>query len=353
MKILILTSSDPDYGADYIYDGFRCLNAEVTEFPYKPSYHRTVQEEMNRTFDCEFSWTDHDIYRGKIATVPWEIVEAQLRDRYFDLIVVPTLRPPTEHWLQRWAHSGLLPLNKDRIVYCDGEDDGFDSMPRFMLYAGGQQPAAYFKRELPIGDKSFARPLPFGYPRYRTYWLAKGEGRAAKRQNKAIYAAHIWGLDSLRSGGGPGTHMRRRLANHLLKKWGEHSDVDVLTTGAAATMEWKLPMRKYHDLNRTYAVAISPAGAGYHTNRHFEIMADGCCPVYEKPWVQWPNAPIDGVHCRYFSDELECADIVAELLADPEGTAAMALAAQTLFVDHHTTEARAWQIWEAIYGSSR
>jgi hypothetical protein len=246
-------------------------------------------------------------------------VEAALRDGTFKLIVIPTIRGVVPQRLYFWRD--LLRRNADRIVYYDGEDHAADTST-VVEQTMGFKPAAYFKRELPIGE-TWALPLPFGYPTERIV----GPSRYARN---VIYTAHIWdwcGPDSLR--------VRLR---------------EALRDMEAYIPAERLSVAEDHTAHRNCFIAISPSGRGYHTNRHLQVVADGCCPVIERPWMQWPDAFVDGTECRYFRNEADCIDIVRELLSNPRQAHAVAQSAQKALVERHSTLCRAKTVWGSVHG---
>lgn len=307
--ILVLTDKDQDYAADFLTHGLCTLVGakNVVDFPRKPSLHWTDEPVM----DCDLN----------LDTPAWNQfrVEAALRDGTFELIVIPTIRGIVPQRLYFWRE--LLRLNADRIVYYDAEDHTANTRI-VVTETMGFRPAAYFKRELLIGE-TWALPLPFGYPAERCV------SPDLPREGVA-YTAHIWnwcGPDSLR------VRLKNALSEHRPRN--------------------RLDVRADHLWHQLASIAVSPSGRGYHTNRHLQVVADGCCPVIECPWMQWPDAFIDGTECRYFKDEVECLDIVRELLNEPDQAHAMARAAQKALVERHSTLCRAKTVWGAVYGSMR
>lgn len=315
--ILILTDSDPDYGPDYLTHGFcSLLGAEnVVDWPRK----RGLHWKEDALFDCH---VDLDT-----AVMSQDEVHSALRDRTFNLIFIPTLRGTVSH--QLYYQREMWKLNADRIVYYDAEDHAMDTRPLFFQMAG-IEPAAYFKRELPIGE-TWATPLPFGYPAERV--VTKREGR----QFSFVYTAHLWewcGTESL----------RRKLYVALRRELGAITNPDVHGRD-------RVSVKVNHQYNRQALIAVSPAGQGYGTNRHLEIIADGCAPVIERPWRQWPNAPEHWGECLYFKEEIECVEHVRELLNEPQRATEMAKAAQACLLRHHTTKHRADQVWRSIHNA--
>jgi hypothetical protein len=320
--ILFLTDHDRDYAADYLYDGFASLlhPEQVIDFPSKPSLH--LPEGTPQLFDCDFChpelhqrWTEAD-------------VEEVLGARRFDLIVVPTLRGQVPMRLVKWR--ALLDKNADRLVYVDGEDHANNTLPAFVDLTRCR-PRAFFKRELPIGEP-WGFPLPFGYPAARVTWREDDERRVL-----AMYAVQVWGWAK----GG----LRERLGELIHRQLGRRAYVRMAEGG-----DDRLSIADYHRLQRRASIAISPAGQGWHTNRHLEIVADGCAPVLERPWREFPGAFTEGVEAEYFRDEFEAVEKTEELLDDPARATQMAKAAQVALLERHTTAIRAQTVLRVATG---
>lgn len=316
--ILILTDVSRDYGADYLAHGLCAAFGErnVVECPRKASLHWTEPP----IFDCDVNLNTREMSESQIHE--W------LNMGKFDLVVIPTLRGVVPQMLMRWRD--LLRRNADRVAFCDMEDHANNMEPavRELL---GFRPAAFFKRELPIGE-TWARPFPFGYPAERI----RPVDVTSDRPRGVVYAAHVWDWATGK--------LRDRLGPELLRAFNGRADV-LATRGD----DQRRSISDYHAANRRALVAISPAGQGYHTNRHLEIIADGCCPLYERPWRQWPDAPQEGAHCVYFRDELEAVDAARELMNDHAAAIEMAQAAQAWLLDGHTTAHRAREVWGAVH----
>lgn len=313
-KVLIVTDKDQDYAADYLASGFVAAGHEVIDFPRKPSLHIGDAEPR---FDCDLDLPEHALSAVDVAQC--------LAAREFDLIVVPTLRGLVRGQLLAWNRVGLLERNRDIIVAYDGEDHPHNTRPVFTACLG-EDPAAYFKRELPLGE-NWAIPLPFGYPAERVVSSKSPNGGVA-------YTAHVWdwcGPDSMRV-------QLRQLLGRL-----------ALDCGGYWIPTERLSVAEDHRFHRLSLIAVSPAGQGSLSNRHLQCIADGCCPVIEQPSVQWPNAPQDHIECRYFKSATECVDIVDDLLNEPERARDMARAAQVNLLKFHSTRHRAETVWGKVH----
>jgi hypothetical protein len=329
--ILFLTDSDRDYGADYLYDGFCELLGprQVLDWPPKASLH--LAADTTPLFDC-------DLRRPYPAAERAEAVPDLLRDGALDLLVVPTLRGQVPGILRSWSRAGLLERMQHKTVTYDAEDANINTGPYYAAMLG-YRPAAYFKRELPCGE-TWATPLPFGYPASRLVPLGD-----KPRAPLAVYAAQTWSSNMW---------MRRQLATIFSKppfSPAQGGTGRYPAFALAPTSDYgRLQIGDYHAINQQASVAVSPAGNGYFTNRHLEVIADGCCPVIEAPTCEFPDAFVDHAECRYFRTSDAAAEIVRELLDDRRQAHALAKAAQAKFLACHTTRHRAETVWRAVYG---
>lgn len=310
MNVLFLTDPVPDYGADYLYDGFRCLGASVIDWPVKAALHWRQPPE----FDCHLTWTCHS----------WSMqdVRAALADRSFDLIVVPSLRDGVLRACAALADG--IRASRDRTVFADGSDERDDFTAEF-TQAIGVAPVAYFKRELPRGA-GWATFLPFGYPHYRRQDIGV-------RTPRAVYNSSVWPWAKWRLRG----KLRRRFALartvHVPKK--------------------RTSVLENHAMNRRFRAAVVPAGQGYYTNRLWEVVADGCIPIVESPENMGIEASLpSGV--PLFRTAGEAARAVKSVV-NMEQSEAIALAEQCQhqWLEGHTTAARAQRVWSAIHGPAR
>jgi hypothetical protein len=310
MNVLFLTDPVPDYGADYLYDGFRCLGATVIDWPVKDALHWQREPEC----DCNLSWPSHS----------WTLldVRAALAGRSFDLIVVPSLR---EGVVRACADlADLICASRDRVVFADGADERDDFRDVFRQ-AIGIAPAVYFKRELPRGA-GWATFLPFGYPHYRRQDIGV-------RTPRAVYNSLVWPWAKWRLRG----KLRRRFA----------------LTRTVHVPKKRTSVLENHAMNRRFRAAVVPAGQGYYTNRLWEVVADGCIPIVESPENMGIEASLpSGV--PLFRTAGEAASAVKSVV-NLEQSEAIALAEQCQhqWLEGHTTAARAQRVWSAIHGPAR
>lgn len=319
MRVVVLTDPAPDYGADYLYDGF-CRYAglsNVYDYPIKPSLHAEVQH----GFDCDMEWPHS--YRDP------EFVHGLLRDGQIDLIVVSAPRRGQYEALVYLEEVGLLAKYADRIAYCDMEDT---SGNLFLAHWGLQPSRALFKRELHDGQPGTS--LPFGYP----------EDRVVKPAPDRVNVAAMFHVWQWCSPGDPRT-IRHDLATAITGGYRGNKRIDAHITSDGEGLA-RLPRHEYHKRLRHCAAALVPAGAGWFTNRLFEVAAAGCAPIVE-------TAPATLRFDNRF-DRLRFATVVGAMsyvdtfLNEPELARQAGADAQRCLLNHHTTRHRAHTICDVM-----
>jgi hypothetical protein len=259
LKILYLTDAQPDYLSDDLLYGLRSLlGSDVVDYPRKDVLYRTsalkpAAPQLYGRGFHCFGLDDVPIDRTDIAS--------KIGGRHFDFII------NSSAWRIR------CPFHP-RLVVIDGEDHG-RLMPR---YAG--KPALYFKRELYApqpGVESILFALPdFLYddrvlPRTKRYHASFGPTSTVRQQLAATYPPQ-----------------------YSFLTWQDYVG----------------------DIKQSW-FAISPKGAGYDCQRHYEIlgqavlcifMDEGAPPLLRKCFR-------DGHNCLTFSNAEElrrkmdqCAD---------------------------------------------
>ena len=316
-RVLVICDEHQDYLADYLYDGFCSLfdPAYVVDWPPKASLH----DGDRLRFDCDLNWPSAGYTESRVLM--------GLRDRGFDLIVVPTLRGRVPALLQEW--QVFLEKMADRVVAVDGEDHCLNTRPLFEQ-ALGFPPAVYAKRELPCGE-TWAIPLPFGYPERRLVRPSRA------RMHRAFYAVQVWPW----ARGG----LRERLGQRL-QEVGRHV-VRMTYDGAE-----RISPRRYHEMAACSSIGIAPAGQGYFTNRLFELVAAGCALVAEQPSMTFPDAFVSPIECTYFRDEFEAELLLETYMGDRRLTQRTAEAGQAALVDRHLTRHRALTLMRSVHGTA-
>ena len=128
--VLFLTDAAQDYGADYLYDGFRTLfpDGQVIDWPRKPSLH--AGEQLH--FDCDLAWPASSIDLAE------EDLPAFCRE-HAATIIIPSLRGEMPSRLVRWAP--WLRTMANRIVCCDFEDQAMQVLAPMFESCLGFRPA--------------------------------------------------------------------------------------------------------------------------------------------------------------------------------------------------------------------
>src|SRR5438132_1637275 len=222
MKILYLTDAEPDYMSDDLLYGLRKVLANnVIDYPRKDVLYRTstMKGMAHRLYGRGFhcfGLDDLSIDRSDIS--------AKVRKGHFDLIINSS----------GWRIA--CPLHP-RLVVVDGEDhDRF--VPR---YVG--KVALYFKREL-FAPRSGVQPIAFALPDFLY------DGSVVPR-TKRYHASFL-----------PTSEIRERLANTFVPQYTFQSWNEYLT-----------------DIKQSW-FAISPKGAGYDCQRHYEILGNSVLCVF-------------------------------------------------------------------------
>ena len=333
MNVLFITDPDPDYGADYLFDGLhQATHGRVTDFPMKRTLHLGAigRGAMEQRFDCDLYWPELEPFSKEMY-----------RDGMFDLIVIPTLRSGAARTIR-----GLRALDETiwartpKIGY-DAEDHNFNVRDAWEQECGPL--AAFFKRECPrarvgSGVPLWAEAMPFGYPEYRSInpALLGGDGRAGI----VFYGAYIWEWSHQRG-------MRAKLRDELQAAL-QPAHLDLHVTDDAKK---RLSLTEYHARQRRALASVVPAGQGYWTNRYWEAVADGCLVIAERPpgwlYVDPENFLEEGVEALYFSTPSEAVSCAAWAIANPTEAAAMAQLAMNKFRRSNTTTAMARRVIQA------
>ena len=224
------------------------------------------------------------------------------------------------------------PLNKP-VVAVDGSDT-FGGDSSFYRSLAGRPLAAFFKRELPLGDQS-AIPFPLMYPASRV------PKQFPPKRHRVFYHASSHG------GTGPGLP-RTQIERDLRRRFphGPHGEPPfALEVQLYKDRNENIKPDEYHRRMAESLVGISWNGFPYvqqfDSNRLWENFAFGLAQVSERPRIRIPKEPVDGVHCLYVDTVDEVGPAVEQLMREPEKAAMIAQQGHTWFMQHHTAEARA------------
>lgn len=325
MKVLFLTDSSPDYGADYLYDGLCCLLGpeNVVDFPSKPTLHLVRESEAR--FDCDLFWPSHGLFEEEVV--------GMLYAGDFDVIVLPTLRPGAVAAARTLKGDVPNGWAKAARIGFDGEDGDANVRDLYEELAGPL--AGFFKRELPVGA-TWGSPLPFGYPARRMRMVPRDyiPGGVFERWG-VFYCAHIWEW--------VGRGMRARLCDALR----EAIPPDHLFLSVSRDGDERLSLSDYHRQQQRALAAIVPAGRGYWTNRYWEAVADGALVIAEAP-VNREIGPdmilTDEMEAFYFETPGEAAERAVWAIKNQAEVREMVIRAQWKLLGYNSTLARAKQL---------
>jgi hypothetical protein len=294
VRVLYLTEAAPDYLSDDLLYGLRgLLGPDVVDVPRKDVLYRDspLRSSPDRLYGRGFhcfGLDDLPVDRTDLA--------AKIRAGHFDLVV------NSSAWRIR------CPLHP-RLIAVDGEDHG-RLAPRY----AGRVPV-YFKREL-SAPRAGLLPIQFALPDFL-------RDDTALTRVKRFHASFR-----------PTSDIRRRLSEVMTPRY------------SFAT--WREYVR---DIKESW-FAVSPRGAGYDCQRHYEIMGNAvlCIFLDDGAPAMLRDSFVDGENCLTFSgvDELlrkveTCRD--AQSLIDR---------ARRDLTDRHLATKRAEQVLSAVlrYGTA-
>ena len=271
MRILYLTDGRPDYLADDLLYGLRrLLDADLVDYPrkdvlYANSPLHPVRERLYGRGFHCFGLNDLAVDRDDIP--------AKVSSGYFDAIINSS------------AWRIACPLHPQLVVF-DGEDH-LKLTPRYF-----RRVPLYFKRELPNPDPNL-QPILFALPDF----LYDPEPLP---RTQRVHASFL-----------PTSDVRRELANCFAVR--------------TAFETW----RDYQADVKCSWFALSPRGAGYDCQRHYEILGQTvlCLFVDNAAPYLLRQSFIDGDNCLTFSSVAELSSKI-DACRDPEalierGAAAM------------------------------
>ena len=227
-RILYISPGNfPDYQNDCIFHGLKSLlgDSVVDAFPPWYMYEPTEQNQMN--YKCLYGkgFTLYGLLKFSEAIDRTDIA-AKIRSKYFDLVIYGSV-----HRSQKFLFDVLTHYPEDRICFVDGED----SADLYRLVVGRGR---YFKRELlehwiSSGTSLKMLPIGFGIPK---------EKIVATVPKKERVVAHIDPRDK---------------ATYIYD-----NEVD------------------YYKGYQDSCFGITTKKAGWDCMRHYEILANGCFPIF-------------------------------------------------------------------------
>ncbi|MCR6692205.1 MAG: glycosyltransferase [archaeon YNP-LCB-003-016] len=333
LKILFITSEEPNQG-DIYFKGLKAiLHQRCIEWPYKALYHLSVKngkiigydlhgqmeiEEDNFGFliNRRYMWKAPR-YFGYISNNEYDYHQLpDLND--FDAIIFNFLRSEYQKKLMR----KVLCNNSIRtpIFFIDGEDDPFLRLLYFSSKVKG-----YFKREIlsspsinkhylkmwskvyiyqlrknKLNLNSFSFPAIRGLPKLLPLNLTVATDMLNKvndDKNKSIDISFIASMTS---------SYRLELYKFLVKYVKKRKlKADIRIVGKFGK-DW-IPHNEYQTIVSNSKLSISAQGTGFDTYRYWEIPFYGSTLVSQKPFIFIENNFVDGESAIFFSNfkELE------------------------------------------------
>jgi len=369
LKILFITSSEPNQG-DLYFKGLKTiLRSNCVEWPYKALYH--LSNKNGKLLGCDLdgkleieeddsgflvnkkdSWKTPKHF-GCINDEKYEYRQLpNLSD--FDVILFNFLRSKLQKSIMRKVlHDKSI---KTPIFFIDGEDDPF--VKAFYL---SSKIKGYFKREIlssfsvnkyyiekwfknyayrllneKLNISSFLFPAVIGLPKLVSLNLTVGTDIPYKVANdKTIDISFISSIAS----------PYRLELYKFLKKYIRKRNLKAYlkTTGKG---DW-IPYTEYQKILSSSKLSISVQGAGFDTYRYWEVPFYGSTLVSQKPFIFIENNFVDGESAIFFRNfkELE-RKLDYYLLKDKWEM--ICKNGQTHFLKYHTHIHRAKKILEVI-----
>lgn len=304
-RILLITAPQPHYGLDALYDGLcEVLGDEnVIDFPWKPLLHG--QRAENEYYPCSLD------RRGERRSL--EEIEILLRDKYFDIVLFGALDQEVDREVVRRivAASGSVPW-----YLVDQQDECADFFDDALALLDGALVCGCFKREMlqcvDYGPRVI--PLPFSYPDSRA-----ATNISEQRPETFFWAGQRW------------CGLRDIYLRHIENVLGE-------------TFEQKYDQEGYAAAMRRARIGLNGFGGGFDTVRYWELPAQGCMLLSERPPIRIPHNFEDGISAVFFDDLNDLDEKLKYYLANPDVVSEIALAGHEHFMRYHTSSARARQM---------
>lgn len=304
-RILFITAPQPHYGLDALYDGLCEVLGDdnVVDFPWKPLLHG--QRAQNEYYPCSLD------RRGTGRSI--EEVENLLRNKFFDFVLFGALDQEVDREVVRRivSASGSVPW-----YLVDQQDECADFFGDALALLDGASVQGCFKREMlqcvDYGPRVI--PLPFSYPDSRAATCV-----SEQRPDTFFWAGQRW------------CGLRDIYLRHIENVLGE-------------TFERKYDQDSYVAAMRRARIGLNGFGGGFDTVRYWELPAQGCMLLAERPPIRIPHNFRDGVSAVFFEDLGDLDEKLNHYLAHPEAVSEIARAGHEHFMRYHTSSARARQM---------
>ncbi len=288
VKVLYLTDANLDYLSDDLLYGLRTLlGADVVDYPRKEVLYRNA-----RLQDAAVHLYGGGFHCFGLEDIPVDRSDmlAKITHGYFDAIV------NSSAWRIRCPRH-------PQLVAMDGEDH-VNLNPRYV-----DRVTLYFKREL-LAPRTGVEPILFALPDFLR------DDRRLPR-TKSWHASFRLNSDIRRE------VARRFPPQYLFQSWDEYL--------ADVKQSW---------------FALSPKGAGYDCQRHYEVLGQAVLCIYmdaSAPWLLRQSFT-DNRNCLTFKSVPELVDKI-ERCTDPERLIEQA---HTDLAQFHLASKRAEQLLDAI-----
>ena len=282
-------------------------DGNVTEYPWKPLLHGHAPAQL-ANYPCTLA-------RGGESQTLDEI-EALLREGTFDAVLWGDFeRRHDDSEVRRIVEAA----HGVPFFLLDMQDECTDAFAETAEYLG-VRPRACFKREMlathDYGERVF--PLPFAYPASRVWRAPEWE-----RPHPFFWAGQRWcGLRDV---------FLRRIETIV----GEAFDAEYAQDDYVARL-------------RSSRVGFAGYGAGFDTVRYWELPAQGCLLLAQRPPIRILQDFKGGENAVFFDDLPELEDRVRFCLAHPDAVSEMARAGHAHLCAYHTSTARARQLLDWI-----
>ncbi|NUM55078.1 MAG: glycosyltransferase family 1 protein [Candidatus Hydrogenedentes bacterium] len=304
-RVLFVMHPRPHYGLDVQYYGLCEVlgDANVVEFPYKPTLHGAKPAELAH-YPCMFNRAGTPLLLDEVVT--------QLRRGEFDLVIYGDLEAGIDSSAAKTIVSaaGNIP-----VVLFDAQDDPLDQWAKMNEFVGGGL-RLYFKREMlacwDYGEHTV--PMPFAYADERIPSLD-----ATPRNEPLFWAGHRqFGL-------------RRLYLEQIESLFG-------------MDLNKSYSQDEYSAALRGARIGLNIFGFGFDTVRYWEIPAHGAMLLAERLPIYVPLDFVDGESAVFFDDLPELEDRLTYWMAHGDEAARIAARGREHLLRHHTASARARQM---------
>lgn len=380
MKILFVSQEHPHYLVDMIYKGIKNSGTSITDYPYKPALHCSIEDGSITVRNKAGTIIGKEDaigvnYKGEQGTINIGAIEgfvidpidpksrANLDIDSFDHILITAL-----HWDTISIAKSIIKKAPDRTYFFDDEDDPFIRS----IYS---KVKIYFKRELFAEDKlinSFwrlpirVRHAAWGFvdhdPRNITNYLKNLDICTCFMQNNVYPRRKLMGVPSTTGLTPPQGRFRENreydisylcgMTSTYRKKFAAHfEDFCKKNNLKYYILKGKMPpMKDYIEIIRNSKLSISLPGFSFDSRKYWEVPLFKTCLVSLKPPLEIEHNFEDMSSAIFFKSFSEFDQKVKHAL-DKNLWADIAINGNKLFERFHTPEKRAMKVLNALESS--